>query len=54
MRNPKTFCALILALAPLLPLSAAPVISEFMASNSTTLKDEFREYSDWIEIHNPT
>ena len=30
------------------------VISEFMASNSTTLKDEFREYSDWIEIHNPT
>ena len=27
-------------------------ISEFMASNSRTLIDEDREYSDWIEIHN--
>jgi len=30
-----------------------PVISEFMASNKTTLRDEDGEYSDWIEIHNP-
>ncbi|MCH6257721.1 lamin tail domain-containing protein [Puniceicoccaceae bacterium K14] len=28
------------------------VISEFMASNSTTIVDEDGEYSDWIEIHN--
>ena len=27
-------------------------ISEFMASNSRTLIDEDREYSDWIEIYN--
>ncbi|MDP3069472.1 MAG: CotH kinase family protein [Opitutaceae bacterium] len=34
-------------------LQAAPVISEFMASNATTLADEDGAYSDWIEIHNP-
>src|SRR4030095_5627427 len=27
-------------------------ITEFMASNSRTLMDRDREYSDWIEIHN--
>lgn len=32
---------------------AAPVISEFMASNGTTLADENGEFTDWIEIHNP-
>ena len=34
-------------------LGAAPVISEFLASNITGLKDEDGEESDWIEIHNP-
>ena len=29
------------------------VISEFMASNNTTLADENGGYPDWIEIHNP-
>lgn len=33
--------------------SATPVISEFMASNDTTLADENGDYPDWIEIHNP-
>lgn len=28
-------------------------ISEFMASNSSTLRSDDREYHDWIEIHNP-
>jgi len=32
---------------------ADPVISEFMAANSTTLADEDGAYSDWIELHNP-
>ncbi len=32
---------------------AAPVISEFMADNKSTLADEDGAYSDWIEIHNP-
>ena len=32
---------------------AAPVITEFMASNGTTHTDEDGDYSDWIEIHNP-
>ncbi|MCA9237349.1 MAG: lamin tail domain-containing protein [Planctomycetales bacterium] len=35
-------------------LSASPLISEFMASNSTTLFDGDGESSDWIEIYNPT
>jgi len=29
-------------------------INEFMALNSTTLADEDGDYSDWIEIYNPT
>ena len=31
-----------------------PIISEFMASNSTVLPDEDGDFSDWIEISNPT
>lgn len=34
-------------------LSINPVISEFMASNSTTLKDYYGNYSDWLEVFNP-
>lgn len=34
-------------------VNAAPVISEFMAANDTTLADEDGDFSDWIEIHNP-
>ena len=30
------------------------MITEFMASNGATLQDRFREYSDWVEIYNPT
>ncbi len=32
---------------------ALPYISEFMASNKSTLADENGDYSDWIEIYNP-
>ena len=35
-------------------LSANVLISEFMASNSTTLRDGDGESSDWIEIYNGT
>ncbi len=35
-----------------LPVSA-PVITEFMASNSRTLEDGDGNSSDWIELHNP-
>jgi hypothetical protein len=28
-------------------------INEFMASNSSTLADEFGEFNDWIELYNP-
>jgi len=30
------------------------IISEFMASNSHTLQDEDGDWSDWIEIYNPS
>ena len=30
------------------------IISEFMAANETVLKDEDGDFSDWIELHNPT
>ncbi len=29
-------------------------INEFMASNTTTLQDNNNEYSDWIELYNPS
>jgi hypothetical protein len=35
------------------PVQAAPVISEFMASNQHTLADADGDYADWIEIYNP-
>ena len=39
--------------AGLPPAAAEPLITEFLASNSTTLFDQDRESSDWIEVHNP-
>lgn len=44
----------LLALCSLLPSAADPVISEFMADNVSTAVDEDGEFSDWVEIHNPT
>src|ERR1700744_1565772 len=35
-----------------LPLQAQVRLSEFMASNASTLTDEDGDYSDWIEIQN--
>ncbi|MES2658105.1 MAG: lamin tail domain-containing protein [Verrucomicrobiota bacterium] len=35
-------------------VSADPVITEFMADNQSTITDEAGDFSDWIEIHNPT
>ncbi|HZZ56467.1 MAG TPA: lamin tail domain-containing protein, partial [Opitutaceae bacterium] len=32
---------------------ATPVISEFMASNDTTIADQDGDYADWLEIYNP-
>lgn len=32
----------------------SPMISEFMASNSNTLEDNYGKASDWCELYNPT
>lgn len=45
------FLAIVLA-AP--PARSQVLISEFMASNSKTLKDDDGSYSDWIELFNAT
>ncbi|MBT3201474.1 MAG: LEPR-XLL domain-containing protein, partial [Phycisphaerales bacterium] len=42
------------ALEPRLLLSGSVVVSEFMASNDTTILDGDGGDSDWIELHNPT
>ena len=34
-------------------VSAAPIITEFMASNESSITDEEGVFSDWIEVHNP-
>ena len=47
----------LLALEPLESrclLATGPVITELMASNRDTLRDEDGDSVDWIEIHNPT
>lgn len=42
-----------LMLVSIASADAEPLITEFMAANTTTLTDEDGAYSDWIEIHNP-
>jgi hypothetical protein len=42
------------ALERRLLLSGSVVVSEFMASNSTTILDGDNNSSDWIELYNPT
>ncbi len=47
--------ALFLAFFHLIAIHANdPFISEIVAANDRTLKNEFGEYSDWIELHNPS
>jgi hypothetical protein len=57
MKSPSftSRCILASLIAALLvpSVGAAPLISEFLASNITGLKDEDGDESDWIEIHNP-
>ena len=35
-------------------LAAGPLVTEFMAVNRSTLADGNGDFSDWLEIHNPT
>ena len=43
---------LLLLVASATPLLAQVQITEFMASNTQTLRDDFGQYEDWIEIYN--
>jgi hypothetical protein len=51
--SPATL-AVALLLCATLSAPAALTISEFQAVNNSTIRDEDGDYSDWIEIHNPT
>jgi len=46
-------CVLLAFLITALPVSGAPMISEFQADNADTITDEDGATSDWIEIYNP-
>lgn len=48
------FLAILAALLPRLTWGQSIVINEIMASNGSTLADATGEYSDWIELYNPT
>ena len=39
---------------PVIQAAGHVVINEFMAENKSTLADEDGEFSDWLELHNPT
>ncbi len=41
-------------LEPRVVLNGDPLISEFQADNSSTLRDGNGDFSDWIEVRNPT
>lgn len=47
------FAAVLALAASAVSARAEPYISEFMASNTSTLRDEDQAFSDWIELHNP-
>lgn len=52
----RIFLVILLALIAVKPLAQNTqklIISEFLASNASNLKDEDGDYSDWIEIYNP-
>ena len=53
MKNHRLSWFIFLAMLILCPAAKAQVrITEFMASNASTLTDEDGDYSDWIEIQN--
>jgi hypothetical protein len=53
MRGFRTFQCEALELRRLMAVDG-PIISEFVASNATGIVDADGEFSDWLEIHNPT
>jgi hypothetical protein len=50
----STFAALLTCLTAVTARGSDVVISEFMAINDSTFQDGDGNYSDWIEIYNPT
>lgn len=50
---PAALAGALLAPASISTLRAAPLITEFLASNTGGLLDEEATAQDWIEIHNP-
>jgi hypothetical protein len=53
-QSPAIFVVFLLLLGPAVLLHSEEIlqISEFMAVNDTSYKDEDRDETDWIEVHN--
>lgn len=49
----RHFASAVLLLITLQAADAQLLFNEMMASNASTLKDQFDEYPDWLEIYNP-
>lgn len=52
MTSPRFLALLPLLFCPM--MVPAAIINEYMAANGTTIQDEDGEFSDWIELHNPS
>jgi Lamin Tail Domain len=50
----RILLSIALGLALSAPVLGQAVISEFLADNASNLRDDDGEFSDWIELHNPT
>ncbi|HEY1848171.1 MAG TPA: CotH kinase family protein, partial [Opitutaceae bacterium] len=51
----RTFCLLVAAalVTRLGAQAPTPIISEFQASNDSTIADQDGDYADWLEVYNP-
>lgn len=52
-RIPSAIGLLLAWSSAVMPVTAAPIITEIVADNDGSLLDEDGEASDWIELHNP-
>src|SRR5580698_3923326 len=50
---PALFAVWVSLLTGVPAFGSTPIISEFMASNDTTITDQDGDYADWLELYNP-
>lgn len=50
----RTFVLCVVLVAGVPALGQTPVINEYMSANATVIADDDGDYSDWIELYNPS